>query len=86
MTHTDKIAVLLAIMDSAKAKIKELGYESVLGSRGADILEDAEISLEQAIDHIGGYQNKYNEYVDSGDCARDFQEGELLRQAEARND
>ena len=86
MTHADKIAVLLAILNSARKNVDNLIAESFLGDRIVRGLVTASGEIQDAINGIADYQTEYDGYVNSGQAARDFQEGELLRQAEARND
>lgn len=84
MTQTDRIEIAKAKLRSLEAAINDIIMNNCMGDDKTKDLSDIEFF--PILEALDDYEGNWDKYVESGDYARDFQEGELLRQAEARDD
>jgi hypothetical protein len=83
MNQQDRIAITLQLAKKTKHQIGEILAESYLGDSKLNALEEQWYAMDDVIEQLEVALELERRYVESGNAARDFQEGELLRQAES---
>lgn len=85
MDQQDRVAITLNLSKKTKHYIGEILAESYLGDAKLNALEEQWYAMDDVIEQLEVALELERRYVESGEAAADFREGELLRAAEFRD-